>query len=90
MLGQTSTLLQGACMLGLVLPALTIGPATTTLLWSHHPVLAMASAPLSASVAVLGLAAWVVARKKAPARRFYGRTRTRAHFGAEWHAAAHA
>jgi hypothetical protein len=77
-------------MLGLVLPALTIGPATTALLWSHHPILAIASAPLGASAAVLGLAAWVLARKRAPARRFHGRTRTRAHFGAEWHAVAHA
>jgi hypothetical protein len=74
-------------MLGLVLPALAIGPVATVLLWAHHPLLAVASAPLSASAAVLGLSAWVMARKKAPARRFYGRTRTHAHFGAEWHAA---
>lgn len=81
-------------MLGMVLPALAIGPVASALLWAHHPMLAVASAPMSASAAALGLAAWVLARKKAPARQFYGRirtrTRTRAHFGAEWHAAAHA
>lgn len=77
-------------MLGSVLPALVIGPATTVLLWSQHPILAVVSAPLSASAAVLGLAAWVVARKKVPGRRFHECTRTRAHFGTEWHAAAHA
>jgi hypothetical protein len=67
-------------MLGLALPALAIGPATTAFLRSHHPVIAILSAPLSASAAVLGLAAWVVARKKAPAWRFHERARARAHF----------
>jgi hypothetical protein len=82
--------IQSEDMLGLILPALIIGPATTAFLWSHHPMLALAAAPLGASAAVFGLAAWIVARQKAPARRFHGRTRARARFGSEWHAVAHA
>lgn len=77
-------------MLGLVLPALAIGPAATALLWSHHPMMAIASAPISASAAVLGLAVWMAARKKPSVQQLHRSTKACAHFGAEWHGSAHA
>lgn len=78
-------------MIGLLFVALLVGPATALLTWSDGAVVALTSASLSASVAVIGVSlAAAYLRPLQPRRwRSHERGAARARFGTEWHAVAH-
>lgn len=78
-------------MIGLLLVALFVGPAVAAILWHDGVALALASASLSASAAVLGFGLVAASLRPAHRRRwrFHERGKARGRFGASWHAVAH-
>jgi hypothetical protein len=78
-------------MIGLLFVALVVGPTTAVLMWGDGAAVALASASVSASLAVLAFSLVVAyLRLSKPRRqRFHERGEIRGHFGSSWHAVAH-
>lgn len=74
-------------MLGVVLPAVIVGPLAATLASSHGILAAVIFGPLAASATALGLAAWIGLKGGLGARRS-ARMKATAHFEPVWHGTA--